>query len=171
MKQPNDSEKPNPLDLFPLWKRVPEDLRDNMQIGLLLDDSARMQLAVLTKRMKKYGATYKQWYALSQIGRKDGMTQTEFCKLMEVTKGAGTTLIDRLIKGDWAERRQGAQDRRHQYIFLTEKGKDLVEYEIDFLAETYVEVFASLTKQQKDVLTSLLSNISKNWSNILERES
>lgn len=161
---------PNPVELFPLWERVPEDLRRNMQIGLLLDDNARLQLAVLTERMKKYGATYKQWYALSQIGRKNGMTQTEFGELMGVTKGAGTMLIDRLIKGGWAERQQGTGDRRRQYIFLTKKGKDLINKEIDFLAETYVEVFASLSQQEKQVLSSCLARIGEQWESVLDRE-
>lgn len=161
---------PDPLEAFPPLERVTPELRQNMQIALLVDDYARLQRATLTKRMEKYGATYTQWYALTQIGRKDGMTQTEIGELLDITKGACTTLIDRLIKGEWLERRQSMTDRRHQLIFLTPKGKGLLDIEIDFLSDTYVGIFESLTQNERGILLKTLLAAVDEWSSVLARE-
>lgn len=170
MKKAKSQTTPDSLDLVPLWDRVPAKLRDNMQIGLLLDDNARLQLSVLTHRMKKYDVTYKQWYALSQISRKNGMTQTEIGELLGVTKGACTTLLDRLIGGGWIERKQAEGDRRQQRIYLTDKGRNLIEQEVDILSETYVEVFGALSNSEKRQLIANLAAIRDMWATILQRE-
>lgn len=141
-----------------------------MLIGLLLDDNARLQKAAIAARMEKYGVTYTQWYGLSQISRKNGMNQKELGELLDVTKGACTTLIDRLIESDLVVRRQDASDRRNQLIFLTRKGEHLIDLEIDFLSSIYDEIFASFTEAQMTALLEMLLRVGGSWSSVLSRD-
>lgn len=120
--------------------------------------------------MKKYGVTYTQWYALSNISRKEGMTQTTMCYLLEITKGACTTLINRLIKADLVERQTSESDRREQFIFITPKGKEILEKEVDMLAEIYSETFVDFTDKALQELQDVMLGIYEKWSVILQKD-
>jgi DNA-binding MarR family transcriptional regulator len=154
----------------PAWHRLKPSIHDRMFLGALLDETARLQRIIITRRMKEYGATYTQWHALSNISRRDGMTQTQICHLLEITKGACTTLINRLIKAGLVERQTSENDRREQIVFVTHKGKALMEKEVDMLADLYTETFGDISDESLRQFRDTMLSVYKNWSVVLQRD-
>jgi DNA-binding MarR family transcriptional regulator len=61
---------------------------------------------------------------MAQLERvKDGMTLGEVSKRMMVSAGNVTSLVDRLVKAGYLERRPAPNDRRSQLIQLTQAGR------------------------------------------------
>jgi DNA-binding MarR family transcriptional regulator len=64
--------------------------------------------------------------AVSHLNAHGELGQSELARLLGITTGATTSLIDRLEVAGLAERSPHATDRRRSVVRLSEKGRDLV---------------------------------------------
>lgn len=83
----------------------------------------------LRERLREeFGVTFARFDMLAQIDRPPrGVTMGELSKRLMVTKGNITDLIGRLEADDLVVRRRCERDQRIQYVFLTAKGKRLID--------------------------------------------
>jgi DNA-binding MarR family transcriptional regulator len=100
-----------------------------LRIGFLIHDVSRLRRTIADKRLRPLGLTRSQSWVLAYLNRneKDGMTQSELAKGMDVGKVTLGGLIDRLEESGCVERRSDASDRRARRIFMTKKGAILVK--------------------------------------------
>lgn len=93
--------------------------------------------------------------------RRDGVTMSELSRMLLVSNGNATAVVDRLEKDGLAKRTPLVTDRRTVHVALTDAG--LQQFEI--LAqghETEVNtLFARLTDAEIDQLTGLLKKLRK----------
>ncbi|WP_291914646.1 MarR family transcriptional regulator [Chitinophaga sp. CB10] len=90
---------------------------------------------------------------LGLVYRRGGLNQQEIADIIVKDKSSMTYLIDNLVKKGLAERTEDQRDRRNKLIYITEKGKLLMEKLNPWVTEMYEKATREL--QTKDVLNAL----------------
>ena len=88
--------------------------------------------------------------------RREGLTMSELSRMLLVSNGNATAVVDRLEKDGLARRSQNATDRRTVHVALTEEG--LRQFE-GLAADHEAEVnrlFGQLTEADLEALTEIL---------------
>ncbi len=91
--------------------------------------------------------------------RREGVTMSELSRMLLVSNGNATAVVDRLEKDGLARRTPSETDRRTVFVSLTPEG--LAAFE-SFAADHEAEVnriFAGLTEQDIDLLTEILKRM------------
>jgi len=91
--------------------------------------------------------------------RRDGVTMSELSRLLLVSNGNATTVVDRLEKDGLVRRSASETDRRTVYVALTSEG--LRQFEgLATRHETEVsQLFATLSEADLDMLTDILKRM------------
>jgi len=99
------------------------------KVGVLLERSTRVTKLTFIKAFKKIGAdiTPEQWVVLDSLYRQNGETLTELCEKAYKNKPTMSRIIDLTCLKKYTIRKSFNGDRRKTKIFLTAKGKKLVE--------------------------------------------
>lgn len=109
--------------------------------------------------LKRFNLTIAQFEVLVQIQANQPITQTELAEKITVTQGGISRMLARLEKEEFIIRKQ---EWKTKYIYLTVKGKEILEksmpYQIEFQSSFFDEV---LSEEEKRTLYSLLSRVQK----------
>lgn len=102
----------------------------------------------LRKRVSlECGCTLPQFDVLAQLYRSQRpLTFVELSKLLLVTSGNLTGIVDRLEKADYVKRRPDTQDRRVIRVMLTQRGVRLMERMIPKHQEDVKKLMSCLTR-------------------------
>jgi DNA-binding MarR family transcriptional regulator len=97
-------------------------LRENLErnFGFILHDVARLLRTTYDRRVRDLGLTRSQWWVLTHLFRKDGITQSELAETLELEKPSLGRLLDRLETKGWVRRAVDTKDRRAKLVFLTD---------------------------------------------------
>ncbi|NIO42080.1 MAG: MarR family transcriptional regulator [Burkholderiales bacterium] len=148
-----------------------EDLSRNF--GFLLHDVARLMRNTYDRRMKALGLTRSQWWVLTHLYRKDGVTQSELADILEIEKPTLGRLLDRLESKGWIRRGDHAEDRRAKLVFLTEEIGPAMKAMRSAAAELRRDALAGLSdddqRQFVDILLAVKANLG-NGDNGLARD-
>jgi DNA-binding MarR family transcriptional regulator len=138
-------------------------LDHELQLGYLIHDVSRLRRKAFDRHIKGLKVTRSQWWVLAYVSRKDGMAQTQLAEKLDVGKVAIGGLIDRLERSGLVKRVPDEQDRRIKRIFLTPKGKRLVEklreVSMDFNELVLQGIPASDLVTTTEVLRRLKANV------------
>ncbi|GMA97761.1 MarR family transcriptional regulator [Pelosinus sp. IPA-1] len=103
--------------------------------------------------------TVKQYYYLDVISRMNNPTYSKIAEKFKVTKPAVTALVNRLINLGYLGRVQSEEDRRVYYIWISDKGKKLIEINNN-AANAYARyVEGCLTKDELESYAQILEKI------------
>ncbi|MEC7762143.1 MAG: MarR family transcriptional regulator [Pseudomonadota bacterium] len=104
-----------------------EDTRSwELRLGYLIHDVSRLRRVTFDRELAPIGITRSQWWVLAFISRNDGLPQTQLANELDLGKVALGSLIDRLQKAGYVERRPDKRDRRIKRIFLTDQARRLI---------------------------------------------
>jgi DNA-binding MarR family transcriptional regulator len=78
-------------------------------------------------RAKERGTTRAQWIVLFRLRQNEGLSQVDLAEVLELQPISLVRLLDRLVEHGLLERRHDPKDRRTNRLFLTAKGKKLVD--------------------------------------------
>lgn len=101
---------------------MPKDFTASVRLGFLIHDVSRLRRIVIDRALKPVGITRSQWWVLSFLGRRDGMTQTALAADLDLTKVAVGGLLDRMESSGFVERRADQRDGRIKRVYLTSVG-------------------------------------------------
>jgi DNA-binding MarR family transcriptional regulator len=96
-------------------------------LGFLICDVARLVRRSFNSRARDTGLTQAQWQAMFVISRNPGINQVSLADLLEIHPITLTQQIDRMQAAGWVERRPDPRDRRATCLFLTPKGRPVLE--------------------------------------------
>ena len=104
----------------------------NEQVGVFgyfIDRAAKAIKADLSHRFRKLGidVTPEQWLLLHKLYENDGLSQVELGDGTYKNAPTVSRIIDLLCKKEFAERHPYEGDRRKFKIYITPKGKQIVE--------------------------------------------
>ena len=123
------------------------------QLVAQLVESSRLLRNYIDHRAKSRGTTRAQWIVLFRLRENEGLSQVDLADVLELQPISLVRLLDRLVEHGLLERRHDPKDRRANRLFLTSKGKKLVD-DLDSLRDAIAtEMFHDLS--DKTLQTSL----------------
>lgn len=91
--------------------------------------------------------------------RRDGVTMSELSRMLLVSNGNATTVVDRLEKDGFVARRQSETDRRTVFVALTEAGAKAFETLAAGHEAEVSKLFGGLSDSDLDRLTDILKRV------------
>jgi len=137
-----------------------EDLERNF--GFLLHDVARLMRTVFDRRGREFGLTRSQWWVLTMLYAREGVTQSELADYLEWEKPSLGRLLDRLQEKGWVERRQDPVDRRVNRLYLTETVQGLMRALRNTAAGVRRDALGDLDEAERERFVSTLIRIRTN---------
>src|SRR6201997_520200 len=123
------------------------------QLVAQLNESSRLLRNYIDHRAKERGTTRAQWIVLFRLRQNEGLSQVDLADVLELQPISLVRLLDRLVEHGLLERRHDPKDRRANRLFLTAKGRKLVD-DLDSLRDAIaIDVFHDLP--DKTLQTSL----------------
>jgi DNA-binding MarR family transcriptional regulator len=123
----------------------------------LLESHNRM-LSELRRRLAD-DCTLPRFDLLVNLEREDGQTLAALSRRMLVTAGNLTGLVDRAERDGVVERRPDPSDRRLSRVFLTSRGRELVQGVIPVHGQHVSELLSSLDATERRELRRLLGKL------------
>ena len=140
---------PEPPDLIKLrlWVRL-------LRAARPIEVELRRRLA------REFGVTLPKFDVMAALARKQaGMTMTEVSRLLMVSNGNVTGLIDRLVAEGLVVRIANERDRRATFVRLTRKGLRLFT-SMAAAHEAWInEILASFSRERSEALVALLDDL------------
>lgn len=110
----------------------------------------------------KHDTTLPRFDVLAALyRRRDGVTMSELSRMLLVSNGNATTVVDRLEKDGLVRRTQSDQDRRTVYVALTPEGLASFEGLASDHEREVDRLFAGLSETDLDQLTDILKRMGK----------
>ena len=124
-------------------------------------DSAALETAVMLTRLNAllarafgrtlapYGLSWPQAVSLLVLSEEDGtISATQLVERLGLGRTAMTSVVDRLERQGWVERRPSIRDRRIADLLLTEAGRDTARHIAALLRDAAASYFCVLPGQQ-----------------------
>jgi DNA-binding MarR family transcriptional regulator len=129
--------------------------------GFLVNDVARLfgRRFDFNGRRRRLGLTRAQCRTLGYLARNEGINQAGLADLLEIRPMTLVRQIDRMEEAGWIERRPDPTDRRARRLFLTEKGRRILNRVWDVASETRDEALTRLSASETDQLIRLLHRV------------
>ena len=109
---------------------------------------------------ERFATTLPRFDLMAQLDRyREGLKMSELSRLLMVTGGNVTAIVDQLEKEGLVERLDEPDDRRAFRIRLTRKGEKSFAEMAGEHEEWVVELLAGLTKREQDELLKLLAKL------------
>ncbi|NEW07723.1 MarR family transcriptional regulator [Paenibacillus sp. SYP-B3998] len=139
-------------------------------IGFNMSVTYRKLSNVLQQRLKEYEITTEQWSVLYQIANTDGLIQKEIAERSAKDKPTTTRILDQLEGKGCVYKKMGDTDRRSFLVYITDKGRSLIEKTIPIEQQVITEVKACMSDDEYSLLMELLSRINNHMSELTDRE-
>jgi DNA-binding MarR family transcriptional regulator len=132
-----------------------------IEFGAALEALSRLARAVDTSLRTHAGISQPEFEALLHIERSGGeMTMGNLAERILFTSGGATRLVDRLGDRSLAERRNCAEDRRIQYVAITDRGRQVLEQALEVHVDNVErEYFSRLSKGERETLACVLGRL------------
>jgi MarR family transcriptional regulator for hemolysin len=137
-----------------------------LKLSLLIDDIARMQRTAVFRQMRQQTITRTQWWVLMHLHRQNGISQRTLANLMEISEGACTAIIDRMVRGGWIERRADKADRRQNRIFILDAAHDVLDLHHEAMHSVHEEIFIGMTAAEGSKTIEVLNRLRNDLSEL-----
>ena len=144
-----------------------EDVSRNF--GFIVHDVARLMRQTYDRRMKTLGLTRSQWWVLTHLYRKDGVTQSELAKTLELDKPSLGRLLDRMEASGWVTREEDLQDRRAKRVLLTQEVGPAMKAMRAAAADLRSEALTGISKDEQEQFVDTLLKLKLNLASLESR--
>jgi MarR family transcriptional regulator for hemolysin len=141
---------------------MPRTLASRRELLFQLADVARAMRTYVDQCARQHGMTRAQWGLLLRLERQEGMTQAEMAESLEIQPISAARLIDRLCEQKLVERRPHPSDRRANRLYLTAKGRALLDRMAPLGRQISGHLLASFSEQEIDALLQGLLRMKRN---------
>lgn len=145
-------------------------VHDEVHVGWLVTDTARLLRTVFDRRVRGLGLTRPQWLAIVRLKRRPGASQSELADMMEIEKAPAGRIVDRMEEKSLIERRAHPADRRINRIYLTLRGERLFDAISPLSEQTVQDALSELSAREQEVLTHLLSRVKTTLAGFAESD-
>jgi DNA-binding MarR family transcriptional regulator len=126
----------------------------------LLTCTQLIERQVRSRLREEFSTTLPRFDLMAQLERyRDGLKMNELSRLLMVTGGNVTAIVDQLEKEGLVERLDEPADRRAFRIRLTRRGEKSFAEMAREHEEWVVELLAGLSRREKDDLLKLLAKL------------
>jgi MarR family transcriptional regulator, organic hydroperoxide resistance regulator len=135
--------------------------------SFLLVRVVRAHRSLIRSQVHELGLHRGQPLVLFALEEKDGMSNSELAECLEITPATLTNKIKRMEKANFVIRRRDPDDERVNRIFLSDKGRALME---DLRRSTFEMESVLLAGFSKSDVDRLKKNLKQVLKNIEEHE-
>jgi len=137
----------------------------NKSFGTLIDRTHRKIKLKYLQTFKASGTdiTPEQWALLDQLYQTNGISQNELANGTYKNAPTVSRIIDLLCKKGWTERSRSEHDRRSFHIFLTQKGKNIVETLMPKVAHLRKLGWKNISEEEYKTFVRLMNQIYENY--------
>ncbi len=147
------------------WTSAPS--RSNVSLWVRLLESHNIMLSEVRRRLAD-DCTMPRFDLLANLQREDGQTLAALSRHMLVTAGNLTGLVDRAERDAVVERRADPHDRRLSRVYLTVKGRELIDVLLPAHASHVTELLEGLDIDERRELRRLLGKLRDSLVNKLD---
>ncbi|WP_430742386.1 MarR family winged helix-turn-helix transcriptional regulator [Bacillus atrophaeus] len=105
--------------------------------------------------------TPTQMYMLSLLDKGEASTVSELRKRLDLTSGAATIAINRLIEGQYIKRERDQGDRRVVRLSMTDKGMEIYQKLNDQFQVTYSQLFKDFSAEELEQFLVFFNRMKK----------
>ncbi|MBG85346.1 MAG: MarR family transcriptional regulator [Verrucomicrobiales bacterium] len=140
---------------------LPVDSPDRKRLPPLLRRAWYSLNQALRRRIAPTGATPDQFTALRTLTEADpkGITQGQLTRLMSSDPNTIASLLERMEKAGWVERKRHETDRRAYRIKITAKGRKLFENLRDVAVNLQSQVLSVLDEADREDFLKKLATV------------
>ncbi|KZE68150.1 transcriptional regulator [Paenibacillus polymyxa] len=109
--------------------------------------------------LRPLGLTSPQSQTLYILAMSPGITNTDLEKLLLIDKSSVTSLINGIVKKNWAVRQCHPEDARMKQIYLTKQGLEIHKVAERTIEQIKSSVGKTLSAQESEALRGLLKKI------------
>lgn len=113
--------------------------------------------------------TPEQYLLIDLLWDEGPMTQQEIATVMEKDKNSITKLIDGLEKKDYVFRKTDPDDRRKNYVHVTEKGQQQKQEITRIAINAADNILKGIPTNDLNTMVEVLSKLNKNMKRILNK--
>ena len=106
--------------------------------------------------------TIEQWSVLYHLWKQDGLSQQELCNRTFRDKPSITRLLDNLEKQKLVKRMPSKDDRRINFVCLTESAKLLQDKTIELANQTMDEALVGVGKNEIEIVKQVFQKVYDN---------
>lgn len=128
---------------------------------LLMADHFLVQKSLLTS-IKESGLTPGQPKILDYLKNHDGCVQKEIARGCHIEPASITVILKGMESKGYIERKMLGGDRRSLYVFLTDKGKQYVEYLNEKFDKVESVALKNFSDDEKEKFNDLLMRVYEN---------
>jgi DNA-binding MarR family transcriptional regulator len=130
--------------------------------GFLLKDVSHRYVLRFEQRARGMSLTLPQCKALVRLEKNEGASQARLAALADVEPMTMVRILDRMEADGLLERRPDPADRRARCLYLTGKGRTLLDQIWRLAEQTRAETFAGISGRERAVFMNLLERMHRN---------
>jgi DNA-binding MarR family transcriptional regulator len=130
--------------------------------GFLIKDLTRRYVQRFEHHAQETSLTLTQCKVLVHLERNEGVSQARLAELTDMDAMPMVRILDRMEADKMLERRPDPADRRARRLYLTKKSKPLLDEVWRLVDVTRAEMFAGLTKSERDTFMRILEQVHDN---------
>ncbi|MGD9824504.1 MarR family winged helix-turn-helix transcriptional regulator [Desulfobacter sp.] len=140
----------------------------DLSIGYLVGRLSRAIIKRLSKKFQDAGidVSYEQWSILVHLYRQDGQTQQALARTAVKDKAAVTRLLNGLEKKNIVLRIPDRNDKRSNFVYLTNKAKELKPHLVGFVEEMLAEAEQGIDPDEMTRCRATINNIFANFDRL-----
>jgi MarR family transcriptional regulator, organic hydroperoxide resistance regulator len=131
-------------------------------IGLLLLLVSKAHHRLGAQEFEKLGLLRGQPPVLFEVGKKDGITQSELAQKLEVTPATMTNLLRRMEASGLISRIRDENDFRFSNVHLTEAGRQALAQAVEVAHHIDEIIFSGFSPEEQNEITNYLERIHSN---------
>nr|WP_319495332.1 MarR family transcriptional regulator [uncultured Desulfobacter sp.] len=140
----------------------------DQSIGYLVGRLSRAIIKRLSKKFQDAGfdISYEQWSVLVHLYREDGQTQQALARTAVKDKAAVTRLLNGLEKKNIVLRIPDRNDKRSNFVYLTNKAKEIKPHLVGFVEEMLDEAAQGIDPEEMDRCRTTINRIFSNFDRL-----
>lgn len=131
-------------------------------LHFLLNSTIRLYYLKTHELLERLGLYPGQPRVLHALWRKNGLSQKEIGKQLNIKPSTVTVMINRMEKAGLVKRVQDKEDLRVSKIYLEEKAIELKDEIKQVSKNINDETFAGFSEEEKDIINNFLNRMSEN---------
>lgn len=132
------------------------------RVGTVLAQVARLMRRAFDERAREIGVTRPQWQVLSVLLRHEGIKQGGLAEFLEVEPITAGRMIDRMQDAGLVERRSDPADRRAWRLYLTSRGREIIDRLQPLAVETSNDALNGVSAEETADLLCTLDKMLEN---------
>jgi DNA-binding MarR family transcriptional regulator len=117
------------------------------------------------RELSGFGLSMEQWDILRHLGDRPGASGAEIARLARISPQAVATMLQRLEKAELVTRHSAKRGRAME-VYLTTKGKKLLEHGERVAIRVEAQIFSTYTPEERDRFNDFLVRCVENFDGL-----